>query len=297
MIKYAMLAVVVAAELVFPTLSHAEVSVDDRLAPGQPAIVIAHRAVGGGAPENSLAGIQHAIERGIDMVEIDVQITHEGNYVLMHDTSLTRTTNVQEVFPEGAPSREPGDPHAFRHLVSDYTLDNIARLRLIDLNGGDHRVPSLDAALDVAGGQLLVMLDLKRWEVDGIASLLERHDSENILLFSFRDQGKLAATADATGVGVFTTFFGLPDFEQGFENALDRYGPRLRMVDVSPSNFSPELLERGRELGVRIGIDGMSFQDQRLRAGSTAPWMETFETGAEAYWTQLPDEVMELLGR
>ena len=139
MIKYATLAFVVAAELVFPTLSHAEVSVDDRLAPGQPAIVIAHRAVGGGAPENSLAGIQHAIERGIDMVEIDVQITHEGNYVLMHDTSLTRTTNVQEVFPEGAPSREPGDPHAFRHLVSDYTLDDIARLRLIDPNGGNHR--------------------------------------------------------------------------------------------------------------------------------------------------------------
>lgn len=297
MMKQTLLAVAVAAAFMIPDLCHAQMSVENRLAPEQPPIVIAHRAVGAGAPENSLAGIQQAINRGIDMVEVDVQITHEGNYILMHDTSLTRTTNVQEVFPDGAPSREPGDPYALRHLVSDYTLDDIARLLLRDPNGGEHPVPSLDAALDVADGQLLVMLDLKRWDVESIASLLARRETDNVLLFSFRDQAKLAATIEATGIGVFTTFFGLPDYEQAFQEALDRYGPRLRMVDVSPSNFTPELLERGHELGVRVGIDGMAFQDQRLRAGSTAPWIETLETGAEAYWTQLPDEVMELLGR
>ena len=120
-----------------PCLSHAQVTVDERLALGQPLAVIAHRAVGGGAPENSLAGIQYAIDRGIDMVEVDVRMTGDGHYILMHDPSLARTTNVKEVFPDGAPALGTGDPNARRYRTFDFALEDVARLRLLDPFGGE----------------------------------------------------------------------------------------------------------------------------------------------------------------
>ena len=165
-----------------PELALAQMSIEDRLAPGQPPVIIVHRAAVGGAPDNSLAGIQNAIDRGIDMVEIDIQITLDGQYIVMHDPVLTTTTNVEDVFPDGSPHRIPhkaGRPH----YVEDYTLKEIQQLRLLDEQGGDHPVPSLDEVLHLVDGKLLVIMELKNWEKESLAQLLEDHETDNLLLF------------------------------------------------------------------------------------------------------------------
>ncbi len=63
-------------------------------------LTIAHRGARQVAPENTLVALQKAADRGVDYVEIDVQRTKDGRLVLIHDTSLRRTTNVEKVFPE-----------------------------------------------------------------------------------------------------------------------------------------------------------------------------------------------------
>ena len=55
--------------------------------------VVAHRGDWRHAPENSIAAIKSAISIGADMVEIDIQKTKDGDFVLMHDNSIDRTTN------------------------------------------------------------------------------------------------------------------------------------------------------------------------------------------------------------
>ncbi|MBB5786966.1 hypothetical protein HD601_001541 [Jiangella mangrovi] len=52
-------------------------------------MVIAHRGYWRGAPENSIAAVEQAIDRGAHVVEIDVQRTADGHLVLMHDTTVT----------------------------------------------------------------------------------------------------------------------------------------------------------------------------------------------------------------
>lgn len=47
----------------------------------------------GYAPENTLASFEEAIRRGADHVELDVQLSSDGEVVVMHDTSVDRTTN------------------------------------------------------------------------------------------------------------------------------------------------------------------------------------------------------------
>ncbi len=57
-------------------------------------IRIAHRGASGIAPENTLAAFKKAIEIGVDAVELDLHGTADGEIVVIHDTSLDRTTNL-----------------------------------------------------------------------------------------------------------------------------------------------------------------------------------------------------------
>ncbi len=58
-----------------------------------PALVIGHRGAMGYAPENTLVSFEEAIRRGADLIELDVQLSADGEVVVMHDTSVDRTTD------------------------------------------------------------------------------------------------------------------------------------------------------------------------------------------------------------
>ncbi len=61
--------------------------------PGEPGFVAGHRGGQDAAPENTMAAFRLAIERGVDVLETDVQLTSDGVPVLLHDWTLDRTTN------------------------------------------------------------------------------------------------------------------------------------------------------------------------------------------------------------
>ncbi len=60
-----------------------------------PCVIIGHRGAMGYVPENTLLSFEEAIRRGADLVEMDVQLTADNQVVVMHDTSVDRTTNGQ----------------------------------------------------------------------------------------------------------------------------------------------------------------------------------------------------------
>lgn len=62
--------------------------------------VVAHRGDSRLAPEETLVAYRQAVQAGADVLEGDVQLTRDGEMVLLHDDDLTRTSNVQEVFPD-----------------------------------------------------------------------------------------------------------------------------------------------------------------------------------------------------
>ncbi|MFJ6013553.1 glycerophosphodiester phosphodiesterase [Streptomyces sp. NPDC092952] len=82
-----------------------------------PPVVIAHRGASAYAPENTLPAIDKARALGFDWVENDVQFTKDGVLVVMHDTDLRRTTDVEEVFPGRA-----------SWGVKDFTAKEISKL-------------------------------------------------------------------------------------------------------------------------------------------------------------------------
>ena len=52
------------------------------------ALVWAHRGASGYAPENTLAAFQEAIDMGADGIELDVQLTKDGQIVVIHDETV-----------------------------------------------------------------------------------------------------------------------------------------------------------------------------------------------------------------
>ena len=67
-----------------------------------PSRVIAHRGGGTLAPENTLAGLRYAHQRGFSAIEFDVMLARHDVPVLMHDDTLERTTNGHGALPEAS---------------------------------------------------------------------------------------------------------------------------------------------------------------------------------------------------
>lgn len=56
-------------------------------------LVWAHRGASGYAPENTLAAFKKAVEMKADGVELDVQLTKDGEIVVCHDETIDRTSD------------------------------------------------------------------------------------------------------------------------------------------------------------------------------------------------------------
>lgn len=112
-------------------------------------MVAAHRSCWSqGAPENSLAAIQTCIDKGVDIIEIDVRLTKDHIPVLLHDPTLDRTTSGN------------GKLNAFN-------WSDIQSLTLYTRKGGKNEyltrqhIPTLRQALTLAKGKILINLDIK----------------------------------------------------------------------------------------------------------------------------------------
>lgn len=66
--------------------------VADRLRPGV-FLRTGHRGARGLAPENTMVGFRRAVEIGVDVLELDVRLTRDGEVVVMHDATVDRTTD------------------------------------------------------------------------------------------------------------------------------------------------------------------------------------------------------------
>lgn len=119
---------------------------------------IAHRGLWtpGGAPENSLAAFQAACAHGYG-IELDVQLTSDGEAVVFHDYSLDRMTS------------QSG-------RVKDHTAADLATIRLAD---SDETIPTLAETLTLIGHRAMVHIELKT--PFGEVGPLEKRVSEVLL--------------------------------------------------------------------------------------------------------------------
>jgi glycerophosphoryl diester phosphodiesterase len=106
--------------------------------------VIGHRGAAGHAPENTMVAFEAGLALGADALELDVQLTADGEVVVMHDQTLERLTDGSG-------------------WVGDHSLAELTALRVRGprSKGADQTIPSLDRVVERARDRTYLMVEIK----------------------------------------------------------------------------------------------------------------------------------------
>uniref|UniRef100_A0A663F0K1 Glycerophosphodiester phosphodiesterase domain containing 2 n=1 Tax=Aquila chrysaetos chrysaetos TaxID=223781 RepID=A0A663F0K1_AQUCH len=137
--------------------------------PPKPALV-GHRGAPMLAPENTLMSLYKAVDCDVQVFETDVMVSADGVPFLMHDEELTRTTNVQAVFPERAALNSTTFNWTDLQQLDagSWFLERRPFPTVQSLSAGDRyqvteqRIPSLEQVLEAAKqSNISIMFDLR----------------------------------------------------------------------------------------------------------------------------------------
>lgn len=111
--------------------------------------VIAHRGGPAYAPENTLAAFRHALTLGVDWLEMDVQMTREGELIVIHDETVDRTTNkqgwVKELTLAQIRALDAGKGEQVPTFAEVITLAKEAGVKLLPEVKSPHLYPGIEA--------------------------------------------------------------------------------------------------------------------------------------------------------
>jgi glycerophosphoryl diester phosphodiesterase len=170
---------------------------------------IGHRGAAGTRPELTIPSFERAIELGVDMIELDVQLTCDQGLVVLHDRELGRTVRA------AGPVRE--------HSLAE----------LCDLDAGawfgpayaGARVPSLQEVLDLTRGRVELNVEIKSptadWEktAEALVCLLERTGRLPATIISSFQVGALRAVREASPSARIGLLWQTADLETAWSEA------------------------------------------------------------------------------
>ena len=137
-------------------------------------LIIAHRGFSSRYLENTLASVRAAPELGVDVVEIDVQETRDGELIVFHDYRLNRICGV-------------------RGRVRHKTLAEIQRL--------NPQVPTLREVLAACRGRARVLIEIKRADPRKVAKVIAKLRMEReVIVFALSVARMKQFAAAAPGV-------------------------------------------------------------------------------------------------
>ncbi len=290
-----------------------------------PIMVAAHRGCWTTAPENTVTAIDHCVKLGVEIVEIDVQLTKDRELIVFHDRTLDRMTN----------GHGP---------VWDATLAEIKSLRLYERDGSpsqinekklitNHKVATLREMFEATRGRILLNLEIKSNDVFGF------EETYQAALDLARDMGvenevlwKIPSTARAYDVEIVDGFSGseAPDTPADvIYNAIDTKGLRhvtpivwhgARSFEQSLQDFSDTPVKSfeiiaddpsqwplgpdGRIIGADkyryLGIAVLprwsaGYADDIAMSDPDASWGRLIDIGADVIMTDRPEQLIEYL--
>ena len=233
-------------------------------------VVVAHRSLSPGYPENTLSAFRRAIELGVDAIEVDLCATKDGVIVLLHDDTVDRTTNG-------------------KGFVSGYTF---AELRLLDAGsyaGSEfvgEPIPTLEEALDLViplGGKLLLdVKDSNALDCKAVVRLVEQHDAVlNVIVGARSVEDVRLFRSLNPNIRLLGFIPGVTDIDDFVAAGADIIRLWPRWIRVYP--FVDKVHELGKPVWVTSGLAGRE------------ELTELIQSGVNGFITDLPDVLLALL--
>lgn len=244
----------------------------------------AHRGAAGVTPENTEAGFDFARHTRSEYIELDVQLSEDGVPVLIHDAGLTRTTDVEQVFPD-----------ADSYAVGDFTW---AELQQLDAGSWYHedfageRIPRLEDAIEYARSGAGINIELKDPDsspgveqvvADVLAAdprwhALEQRDGLIVSSFdidSLETFHEIDASVPLSGIGLVPAD----------DASLDSYAEWLEGWTANYRTLAPEDVERVQDAGLELTV---------YTVNSVEHMTNVIDLGVDGIVTDYPESLQNL---
>jgi len=224
-------------------------------------IVIAHRGAHRRAPENTLKAIEHAIELGCDYVEVDVRTTRDGVMVLMHDSSVDRTTGG-------------------KGKVADLTYAEIQQITV----GESEKIPTFDEALKLSRGKIKIYIDHKEASVAEVVAAVERHKMvEDVIVYSSPEGLREFKKANPR-------IWIIPPHPRTPEKLAElRRELKAETFDGNIRDWTAELVKASHDSGAQVWVDNLGENDNE------AGFQKALDMGVDAIQTDNPEKLIPFL--
>lgn len=223
----------------------------------QKMVNVAHRGASGHAPENTMAAFHKGFEMKADYIEIDVQMTKDGELIAIHDTTVDRTTN--------------GTGN-----VGDLTFEEIRELDAGSWFSNEYsgeKVPTFEEILDAFRGKIGILIELKAPELypgieEKVAEALKernmhRPNNGKIIIQSF-NHGSMEKSKELLpnvphGVLAGASWRNVSEEQLAeFATYADFFNPNMNIV-------TDELVSNVHEVGMKIYPYTSRSQEQAFR--------------------------------
>jgi glycerophosphoryl diester phosphodiesterase len=204
-------------------------------------LVAAHRGDHKHFPENSIDAMLSAVRLGADIVEVDVRMTKDHILVLVHDSTIDRTTN-----GSGAISKlDYAEIQRFYLKYPDGRLSNL-------------KVPTLQDAMIALKGKCLIMLDKSNNYFDECLEMSRDLDMTNQMLFNNSsksiDEMKLILEKDSyISYGVYVSALKDKNYVEKYRQSLEQL--KLQWLVISYTEETSWLIsEEARRLSDKYDV-------------------------------------------
>ncbi len=231
--------------------------------------MIAHRGASVSEPENTLRAFAAAIRQGAEMIELDLQVTRDGEVIVLHDNDLKRTTD------------RTG-------RVDQLTFTEV---READAGKGE-RVPSLKETLELARGRARLYLEIKDARAGAetlrIVRMLNCRAEVMIASFDLELMKWLGET--------------VKDLELGLIIGNWTLDPQVRWREAFPwialREINYHVLSVNVEMCFSYLVERMQRERKRVyvwTADSEAAWARLIARGVDGICTNVPDKLVAYL--
>lgn len=237
--------------------------------------IFAHRGASGYAPENTLEAFALAMKQGADGIELDVQLTRDGEVVVIHDETIDRVST-----GKGA--------------VRDFTL---AELRKFSFHNHMEeykgvKIPTLKEVLElVKPGNMEVNIELKTgiyWYPgleEKTAEIVRETGMEKRVIYSsfnhYSIQKILECQGDAQTAYLYSDVI----------INVDKYAKETGVCGLHPAVYHlkmADFLKEYQESGLKVRV---------WTVNQEADMKRFIETGLEAVITNYPDKALKIRGK
>ncbi|MCC6794185.1 MAG: glycerophosphodiester phosphodiesterase family protein [Candidatus Hydrogenedentes bacterium] len=217
-------------------------------------IAVGHRGTVKFAPENTIAAFNKAIELGVDLLEMDVRETKDGELVIMHDMNIGRTTtgrgDVAELTLAAIQQYDAGSKH--------------------DPKFAGEKAPTFAAVLEAIKGRALPDIDFKAGDPQKVIDAVRAAGLVGKCTLYCGDWAKLHKTLELEkGFIIRPT---APKGIEGLEKVIAEFDPPI--VNMDWVDFSEEFVRAIHLRGKLAFVNTMGKSDgeesirRAVRAGA-----------------------------